>query len=94
MLAVRAWERLNGKAHDWNLYETDIVPVLSVLTVPELVSLTGLSRHYCWQVRAGKKRLHPMHWERVLAFDVDRAKASELRTPNAGTMLRERRRRP
>ena len=44
--------------------EAEVVPVLSLLTVPELVTLTGLSRHYCWQVRAGKKRLHPMHWGR------------------------------
>jgi len=72
MLAVRAWERRHGKAHDWDRYRAEVVPLLSVLTVPELVSLTGLSRHYCWQVRAGKKRLHPMHWHTVLDLAWDR----------------------
>jgi hypothetical protein len=74
MLAVRAWERHHGKAHDWDRYGAEVVPILSVLTVPELVSLTGLSRHYCWQVRAGRKRLHPMHWAVVLDLERDRTK--------------------
>jgi CRISPR-associated endonuclease Cas1 len=72
MLAIRAWERLNGKVHDWDRYETDVIPVIEAMTVPELVHLTGLSRHYCWQVRAGKKRLHPMHWSRVIDFNLRR----------------------
>jgi CRISPR-associated endonuclease Cas1 len=66
MLAVRAWERLNGKVHDWDRYEVEVIPVVEAMTVPELVHVTGLSRHYCWQVRSGKKRLHPMHWSRVM----------------------------
>jgi hypothetical protein len=70
MLAIRAWERLNGKVHDWDRYETGVIPMIEAMTVPELVHLTGLSRHYCWQVRAGKKRLHPMHWSAVIAFSV------------------------
>jgi hypothetical protein len=65
---IRAWERLNGKVHDWDRYENEVVPVINVMTVPELVHVTGLSRHYCWQVRAGKKRLYPMHWNAVIAF--------------------------
>jgi len=71
MLAVRAWERLNGKVHDWNRYEAEVILVIKVMTVPELVHVTGLSRHYCWMVREGKKRLHPMHWDRVIAFDTN-----------------------
>ena len=72
MLAVRAWERLNGKVHDWDRYEAQVIPVIKVMTVPELVHVTGLSRHYCWQVRDGKKRLHPMHWGRVIEFGHDK----------------------
>ncbi len=68
MLAVRAWERLNGKVHDWERYEVEVIPVITVMTVPELVHVTGLSKHYCWQVRVGNKRLHPMHWSRVIDF--------------------------
>lgn len=43
------------------------------MTVPDLVALTGLSQHYCWQVRAGGKRLHPMHWQGVLDAANERA---------------------
>lgn len=42
MLAVRPWERLNGKVHDWNRYEAEVIPVIKVMTVPELVHVTGL----------------------------------------------------
>jgi hypothetical protein len=73
MLAVRAWERLNGKVHDWDRYEAEVVPIINGMTVPELVQVTGLSRHYCWQARAGRKRLHPMHWSAVIGFNVARA---------------------
>ena len=34
--------------------------------------VTGLSRHYCWKARAGKKLLHPMHWHTVLDLARDR----------------------
>jgi hypothetical protein len=49
-----------------------VIPIITVMTVPELVHVTGLSRHYCWQVRAGRKRLHPMHWSRVVDFGLER----------------------
>ena len=26
MPALRAWERLNGKVHDWNRYEVEVIP--------------------------------------------------------------------
>ena len=74
MLEIRAWERLNGKVHDWGWYEAEVMPVVAVMTVPELVHVTDLSSHYCWQVRAGRKRLHQMHWEKVLRFNRSRKK--------------------
>lgn len=73
MLAVRAWERLHGKVHDWDRYEVEVIPAVEAMTVPELVHMTGLSRHYCWQVREGKKRLHPMHWTRVMDISQGRS---------------------
>ena len=75
MLAIRAWERLNGKVPDWDRYVADVIPVITAMTVPELVHVTGLSLHYCWQVRMGKKRLHPMHWSGVIAFGVARTRS-------------------
>ena len=48
-------------------YERDILPAIKRLTVPNLMAATGLSQHYCWQVRSERKRLHPMHWGRVVS---------------------------
>jgi CRISPR-associated endonuclease Cas1 len=66
MSAIRAWEREHGTAVDRVKYEAEIVPALKALTVPAIMAVTGLSQHYCWQVRTGRKRLHPMHWVAVL----------------------------
>ena len=66
MLVIRGWERKNGKFIDRARYERDILPVIEEMTVAALVSATGLSQHYCWQVRSSRKRLHPLHWKSVL----------------------------
>jgi hypothetical protein len=65
MRAIRAWERDHGKDFDAERYAAEIVPLLQTLTVPALMAKTGLSQHYCWQVRSGRKRLHPMHWDGI-----------------------------
>jgi hypothetical protein len=65
MRAIRGWEREHGKTFDAERYETEILPAIQALTVPALMAKTGLSQHYCWQVRSGRKRLHSMHWETV-----------------------------
>ncbi len=77
MRAIRAWESSNGKVHDWSCYDSEVLPLIVTMTVPELMRLTGLSEHYCWQVRARKKRLHPMHWGILVAF----ARARQLVSP-------------
>jgi hypothetical protein len=66
MRAIRAWEREHGKGFDTERYASEIVPTIQALTVPALMAKTGLSQHYCWQVRAGRKRLHPMHWDAIV----------------------------
>jgi hypothetical protein len=76
MLEVRAWERQNGKEYDWDRYEAELIPVIAGMTVPELLQVTGLSRHYCWQVRSDRKRLHPMHWSRVIDFSRGRRESA------------------
>ena len=50
------------------------MPVVAVMTGPELVHVTGLSSHYRWRVWAGRKRLHQMQWEKVLRFNRSRKK--------------------
>lgn len=60
-LAIRAWEREHGPT-DPASYRRDILPAIQAMTVPVLVRLTGLSRYYCWEVRAGRKMLHARFW--------------------------------
>ncbi len=33
---------------------------------------SGMNMYVLWQVRSGKKRLHPMHWSRVIDFSLGR----------------------
>lgn len=66
MRGIRAWEREHGKGVDRERYEVEVLPAISALSVPALRAATGLSQHYCWRVRQGSKRLHPMHWNAVL----------------------------
>jgi CRISPR-associated endonuclease Cas1 len=76
MLAIRSWEREHGKVIDSQRYEAVILPSIRTLTVPALMAATSLSQHYCWQVRTGRKRLHPMHWDAVRAM-ADRGQRSD-----------------
>ncbi len=62
----RAWDREHGGKIDPARYERDIRPVIEKTGTAELARRTGLSKHYCWQVRKGVKRLHPRHWQAVL----------------------------
>ena len=66
MSAIRAWEREHGRGIDQERYASEVMPIVRDMTVPALMSASGLSQHYCWQARAGRKRLHPMHWDGVL----------------------------
>jgi hypothetical protein len=74
MLANRAWEREHGRVFDVDRYETEILPLLHVMTLPALVHATGLSTYYLWRVKKGERRLHPRHWENLA-----RTKSEEAR---------------
>ncbi len=62
----RAWDREHGPEVDPARYERDLWPLIQQMEVGELARQTGLTKHYCWQVRKGEKRLHPRHWRAVL----------------------------
>ena len=64
-LAARAWEREHGSVADPTIYEREILPKMQAMSVRRLVSLTGLSEYYLWQVRKGDKRLHARFWETI-----------------------------
>jgi hypothetical protein len=35
------------------------------MTVPALVSITGLSKYHLWKVRNGERRLHARFWDLI-----------------------------
>jgi hypothetical protein len=65
-LAIRAWEREYGRG-DPDRYKWEILPQIQKMTVPQLVSLTGLSQFHCWKVRKGERKLHARHWDVIEA---------------------------
>ena len=69
--AMRAWEREHGKP-DPELYQREVLPRIQMMTVPQLIQLTGLSQFHCWKVRNGERRLHARHWDAVLEAPVSR----------------------
>jgi hypothetical protein len=54
-------------------YERDVMPVIVTLTAYDLARVTGLSSNHCWQVRTGGKKLHPMHWQKLVSFAMKRS---------------------
>jgi CRISPR-associated endonuclease Cas1 len=64
--AMRAWEREHGRG-DPAVYDSEVVPRLAGMSVPQLASLTGLSRFHCGKVKRGERRLHARHWDQVIA---------------------------
>jgi len=73
MLQIREWERFNGNEHDWDRYEAEVIPIVRSLTPSGLARITRLSTHHWWQVRTGRKRLHPMHWDKLHALAAKRS---------------------
>lgn len=55
------WDRENERPPAAEFTET-ILPLLTVVTVPEMMEATGLSSGYCSQIKRGLKVPHPRHW--------------------------------
>lgn len=60
---ARAWLRENPGPHDRSLYRSEILPMLTEVTLPEMMRATGLTSSYCWRIKRGERIPHPMHWE-------------------------------
>jgi CRISPR-associated protein Cas1 len=87
-LAARAWEREHGKP-DPNVYNDSIYPVLREMSVPRLMQLTGLSQYHCWQVRAGRRRLHARFWGLIVEWrDKDRPQTGSSQSPQLQSLGR------
>jgi hypothetical protein len=66
---LKAWNPADKP--DWlteEVYREKILPRLSGLTVPTLSSALGLSEPYAAEIRAGRQRPHPRHWQTLAKF--------------------------
>ena len=66
-LAARAWEREHGLPKDPTVYDREVLPRIQTLSVRRLATFNGLSEHYQWQARKGRKRLHARFWELIMS---------------------------
>jgi hypothetical protein len=60
--AARTWAKQNPGPHDPAIYQTEILPGLMSVTLPQLIQATGLTSGYCWKIRRGDRIPHPMYW--------------------------------
>jgi CRISPR-associated endonuclease Cas1 len=70
--AARAWGKANPGPHDPVTYRTQVLPRLSAVTVPQMMTATGLTSGYCWKIRRGERVPHPMYWESLRRVVGDR----------------------
>lgn len=60
--AAVAWDRINPGPHDRDEFCRRVAPMLSKVTLPQMMQATGLSSAYCWRIRRCERVPHPMHW--------------------------------
>jgi len=64
--AQREW-RLQSKPN-WltpEFYEKEVQPGLGSVAIPAIASALGVSIPYAADIRAGRRRPHPRHWEKL-----------------------------
>ena len=64
--ALKAWDP--STLPNWltgQMYREKIQPRLAEVTVPAISKALGISGSYATDIRAGKRRPHPRHWERL-----------------------------
>jgi len=67
---------------DRQTYVTKIQPRLGAVTIPAISATLGVSEPYAADIRAGRRRPHPRHWQ-VLAQLVGVALDGSTRSPAA-----------
>ncbi len=63
LLANSEWERRHTEELDPAIFEREIKPKLTTVSLLETMQATGLSRTYCGMIRRGVRVPHPRHWE-------------------------------
>jgi hypothetical protein len=62
----RAWDAEHiGEVFDEAHFRTAILPTLQGVPLSAMMRVTGLSLHYCAEVRHGKSVPHPMYWSEL-----------------------------
>lgn len=62
--AKRAWrESPNESWSDPKRYDTEIQPRLGMVKIASIASALGVSEPYAADIRAGRRRPHPRHWQ-------------------------------
>ena len=63
-MAKRAWrESPDEKWNDPKRYDTEIQPRLSIVKIASIALELGVSEPYAADIRAGRRRPHPRHWQ-------------------------------
>jgi CRISPR-associated endonuclease Cas1 len=77
--AQREW--LATAKPDWlteHFYHQEIQPKLAAITISLISSTLGVSETYAADIRAGRHRPHPRHWEKLAALGPDSASVNSL----------------
>ncbi len=65
-LARWEWQRSNAVAGiDQQAYDTQIKPQLRRVTNAAIALAIGVSLYYAAEIRRGRRRPHPRHWQRL-----------------------------
>jgi hypothetical protein len=65
-LARWEWQRSSdSSAVDERAYDTQIQPQVKRLTNASIASALGVSLYYAAEIRRGRRRPHPRHWQRL-----------------------------
>lgn len=60
------WQRSDDATGiDARIYDTQIQPQLKRLTNSAIASVIGVSLYYAAEIRRGRRRPHPRHWQRL-----------------------------
>jgi CRISPR-associated protein Cas1 len=65
-MAKRVWRQSpDGNWKDPKRYDTEIQPRLSMVKIASIASALGVSEPYAADIRAGRRRPHPRHWQEL-----------------------------
>jgi len=62
-IARREWKRTEGQSASVEMYESEIQPRLSKVSISAIATALGVSWSYAADIRRGKRRPHARHWE-------------------------------